>query len=132
LLTVTGSSGTVNWGGQTWNLPGDSGVQKSVCPTFYQLYTTGSSPQEYWQVSGLSLIRGLIFGPGRQYIKWNSYPHANATDAHSFYGFTQYDLGVMTSGMPLPTASDYKIPNGFFGNYTTGGITFAWARGLGW
>ena len=36
LLTVTGSSGTVNWCGQTWNLPADSGVEKSVCPTVYE------------------------------------------------------------------------------------------------
>lgn len=35
LLTVTGTSGTINWCGQTWVLPGDSGVEKSVCPTFY-------------------------------------------------------------------------------------------------
>ena len=37
LLTVTGASGTINWCGQTWNLPADSGVEKSVCPTFYSL-----------------------------------------------------------------------------------------------
>lgn len=35
LLTVTGASGTINWCGQTWNLPADSGVEKSVCPTSY-------------------------------------------------------------------------------------------------
>jgi len=38
LLTVTGTTGTINWCGETWNLPGDSGVQKSVCPTVYALY----------------------------------------------------------------------------------------------
>jgi hypothetical protein len=35
LLTVTGTSGTINWCGETWVLPADSGVQKVVCPTTY-------------------------------------------------------------------------------------------------
>lgn len=35
LLTVTGDSGTINWCGETWNLPADSGEQREVCPTSY-------------------------------------------------------------------------------------------------
>ena len=42
LLTVTGASGTINWCGQTWNLPGDSGVEKSVCPTTYTKEPSGT------------------------------------------------------------------------------------------
>ena len=36
LCTVTGASGTITWVGETWNLPGDSGVEKSVCPDHYR------------------------------------------------------------------------------------------------
>ncbi len=38
LRTVTGASGTINWGSQTWVLPGESGVQKTACPTLYQKF----------------------------------------------------------------------------------------------
>jgi hypothetical protein len=36
VLTVSGASGTINWCGETWNLPTDSGVSKQVCPTTYR------------------------------------------------------------------------------------------------
>jgi len=35
-LTVTGSTGTINWCGETWNLPGDSGTPIKVCSTYYR------------------------------------------------------------------------------------------------
>jgi hypothetical protein len=35
LCTVTGAAGTIDWLGQQWVLPGDSGEEKSVCPTNY-------------------------------------------------------------------------------------------------
>lgn len=35
LLTVSGASGTINWGGKTWNLPADSGLEQCACPSLY-------------------------------------------------------------------------------------------------
>lgn len=35
LLTVTGTTGTISWGGLTWTLPAESGVEKISCPTCY-------------------------------------------------------------------------------------------------
>ena len=37
--TVTGASGTITWMGETWVLPGESGVTKCVCPDMYSHYT---------------------------------------------------------------------------------------------
>ena len=50
LVTVSGSSGTITWLGETWNLPTDSGVQKTVCPTSYALaawYADNASSADY-------------------------------------------------------------------------------------
>lgn len=50
LLTVSGSSGTINWCGETWNLPADSGQTRTVCPTLYTQYqytATGLTPNGY-------------------------------------------------------------------------------------
>ena len=35
-LRVTGTTGTISWCGETWNLPGDSGLCKEVCPEYYR------------------------------------------------------------------------------------------------
>jgi len=55
LVIVTGASGTINWCGETWNLPADSGVEKSVCPTTY-LKT------KYYTTSGPTAIDGVWRG----------------------------------------------------------------------
>ena len=89
LVTVSGASGTINWVGETWNLPADSGVQKTVCPTSYYLRqgltTTGSYQKAYgdhwWLNNGLALIRGYavirnVTGPwyplfaGHVWLNW--------------------------------------------------------------
>jgi len=37
LVTVSGLvTQTINWVGETWELPGDSGVEKRICPSRYQ------------------------------------------------------------------------------------------------
>jgi len=48
LLTVTGASGTINWCGVTWNLPAESGVEKSACPTFYVKERGNSQTPSYY------------------------------------------------------------------------------------
>lgn len=53
LLTVTGAAGTITWCGETWVLPGDSGVEKSVCPTTYgKQRGTNTTIQYYSYISG--------------------------------------------------------------------------------
>jgi len=45
LVTVSGATGTINWCGETWVLPGESGVEKSVCPETYTLDKGFTAPQ---------------------------------------------------------------------------------------
>jgi len=164
LLTVTGASGTVNWCGETWNLPTDSGVQKSVCPTSYGKgqYTQGTSPYTYWIAnhiwnyfgsSGLILYRNaetrkaggsyvrtagnyfvislrvvgaLDKGIAQALTPQSTRPVAATT---AFLGYST--IGLLTSGDGAEW-TDYQLTNNFFGSYTTGGITYAWAKGQGW
>lgn len=71
LITVTGGvTSTITWCGETWNLPGDSGVQKEVCPTFYVInhyynifVQAGEGTyvaDEIWRQAGLELSRGVL------------------------------------------------------------------------
>jgi hypothetical protein len=136
LLTVTGSSGTVSWCGETWNLPGDSGVQKSVCPTAYTLQTTGT-PYERWYYNtsqnSLGLYRKNSYAAYfRHQVKFR--PGSGGAYAFDFRSKSSnsLNLNVLTTGSPTPTASDYRIADTFFGSYTASSITYAWARGLGW
>ena len=71
-LQVTGTSGTINWCGQTWNLPADSGVWKEVCPSTYvkKQSTYNSFNFDYWtalhswrnQAGGADLIMKRDYG----------------------------------------------------------------------
>lgn len=84
VVTVTGAVGTINWCGETWVLPGDSGVQKTVCPTAYskQKSTTNAVPgakyafiaEHYWRnlsdTVGLDLLRN--YHVQYFYYKWQS------------------------------------------------------------
>jgi hypothetical protein len=61
-LTVTGPSGTINWCGETWNLPGDSGVEKSVCPTKYTRVNNMGPSSSRWNAThswNFNTINGL-------------------------------------------------------------------------
>jgi len=49
-------------------------------------------------------------------------------------GFTvsTFDIGVLTAGIGMPAINNYSITDAFFGSFTTGGITYAWAKGIDW
>jgi len=70
LLRVTGDvTKTVNWAGETWELPDDSGLEKCVCPTRYRYYTwdyvgVGVPGWEFlhaWQAQGNRSDYQLLF-----------------------------------------------------------------------
>jgi len=160
LLTVTGASGTINWCGETWNLPDDSGVEKSVCPTGYgkdQVILTGYSmtydAANIWtynnslymrrwfkQIKGWGTVTNL-----RHKVKMNSTGTVGATDYRWIKKYTgaatstissTLTLGVLSGGSAMPTWSNYTITDAFFGSYTTGvapnDITYTWAKDKGW
>jgi hypothetical protein len=69
LVTVTGAiEDTIHWLGLTWNLPEESGVEKSACPTYYKYeleHTPGFSgtiPHTVlvgaWSVKNANVYRG--------------------------------------------------------------------------
>jgi hypothetical protein len=82
ILAVTGSSGTINWCGETWTLPGDSDVEKEVCPSLYHRgigdkYTTTFysppdivyTPDQHWKINGqLSLARQYFARKAERYL----------------------------------------------------------------
>jgi len=141
LLTVTGTTGTVNWCGRTWTLPGDSGLQQYACPTYYQLQNNPPySNFEQWKRldtyynDKLTLWRATGFATRMriQFYARTGSGGPNGTDYRKAPSQTTLGLGVMTTGSPFPTSSDYRIPDAWFSSYTSGGITFAWERGIGW
>jgi len=166
LLTVTGASGTVNWCGQTWNLPADSGVEKSACPGSHGIVqTSGLTPystftywlaHETWKYTAATSTNLVLINQYRVVgsLGGTSYLLSGCTQSIGVQGtlsnqvflgsgsarpvaplFTSRTTGinpVLLSGQAAPTYSNYKIPDGFFGSHTAGGITYTWAKGAGW
>lgn len=139
LLTVTGASGTVNWCGEQWTLPGDSGLQKSLCPTNYGKGTYAGGFRHYWKkaitYTGLYLGRFVHSGSWRHSIRIQDTAFRGQNFRTSTAGTTSlysYYLSLLSTASPSPTISNYDIPNNFFGSTTISGITYAWARGQGW
>jgi len=139
-LTVTGATGTITWCGQTWTLPGDSGVTKQVCPTSY---SKGGLAEE-WEYNGneLKLINGMI-GAYPSNVRAGVYMDDGVNNAFSYrYGYTGYGwLGILWSpsafqplyDIDLPsTAGNYAITDDHFTSITLAGITYAWERGTNW
>lgn len=148
--TVTGASGTINWLGKVWNLPGDSGVTHEICPTGYDL--TGSTEYfENWAFADGSVY--TVTNLFRMLRQWNPYNNNNQINRiilrtsgmtpssflrdqqrrYTSYFFstntyTTYksDIGVFSTPADFPTTNDYRIITDttnnscFFGSYTNG------------
>lgn len=154
-VTVTGASGTINWCGETWNLPGDSGDTKTVCPTYYvKQTTTGATTlkaRHEWSYAGTKVSLGMV----RRYSRF--FMTGVAYNTVAFYasdtGTTRQDkylwyfiggtwngpytsLSQVTGVSPLlsgrPSFSSYDFGSNFFGSETVAGITYTWAKGQGW
>jgi hypothetical protein len=124
-----------------WNLPGDSGVQKEVCPTSYQLKTT-SIKGETWKneqtgpfpnysiltmerfTTGRRLRAAVTYGSTLISPLMYSYVAAKGGDG------TAYDPPSVTADNP--TANDYRLNSKYFGSHKQAGILYAWAQGNGW
>lgn len=156
LLTVTGTSGTVTWCGETWTLPADSGQTREVCPTDYTDKTTNLSSglwrSVWWRYDTtnrqLRQTRRVYFSGGTFPTQYTTGMNANRdtqylqvkTDKDKFditasgTNTTHNTLSVLNinSGTKLPTYSNVVIHDGYFGSYTTSGITYTWAKGSGW
>jgi hypothetical protein len=153
-----GGSVNVDFAGEIWVLPDESGVEKGpICPSSYLLrrVTTqtaaygGSGGNENWVVNSLRFYRAyskLNYGAGPtfgtfsfiiqgtyirpyNYLKDNYlYSHFPATTAFT----TSYYGANFLTGVPLGSVSDYRITDDYFGSFTNNGITYSWRRGSGW
>ena len=159
LVKVEGASGTINWCGQTWNLPADDGVVKSACPTQYFYENSNPFPGLYTSVhewsynSDLSLIRNYDVyydaSPGEWLISSISNQlvliSGTNSDAKHFTGAGSPTLPIPITGsyttatalnmilsVGPATYTDYTITDDFFGSHTIGSIKYSWAKGAGW
>ena len=157
LVTVTGAAGSINWLGETWNLPGDSGLEKTVCPTTYFLIKGTAFTGTYYYArhrwrfgTGNELdlyIRyqvGLFGSNWYRLTNFNWLTVKNSKDVRSFSGvapsrpvpptftFTGYSNINNILGVGPPYYDTYTLTNEFFGSHTISGITYSWAKGAGW
>ena len=160
LIQITGSSGTVNWCGETWNLPADSGEWKEVCPSFYRKghqsfgWDSTGKKGETWNIGGfngdLALTRYLnISSSGFYYFNWRHricLENTN-TDKHEWWASADRfptptpsytfpvisELGLITTAPPRENwyGNQYLTDN-FFGSHTIGSVTYTWAKGTNW
>jgi hypothetical protein len=79
--TVTGASGTITWAGQTWNLPADSGLTKTICPDFYQEFRSENFNQfrasHRWRAGGA--ISNQLDMNRQAYYRWYTFFGSFAT-----------------------------------------------------
>jgi hypothetical protein len=136
-----GATETVNWAGETWNLPGDNMEEFRVCPGNYKVDTTTPYQTHYWNNGSGNPAAGLVMhrrfdASSSEYVNyiyfyWSGLGGPGVYDFKS-QGTSFFDLGVI-NGEPLPTSNDVLITDGFFGSYTDGSNrTFTWRRGDKW
>ena len=149
-LTVTGAAGIVNWCGETWTLPADSGVRKCVCPTTYMqvsnyvsagfyksyhMWSYSATPSTNLLISRYAYSTGFMIGAA----------FANMAEA---FNRNLWDLRagpptgwpVNTQNVPVsftaidavaqPSPSDYILGDEFFFEQALSGITYTVERGV--
>jgi hypothetical protein len=158
VMTVTGAGpGTVNWCGEAWVLPGESGVEKAICPDQY--FGPNPFPFNYthrWRHSAGIFMRRSVSGylSGTVPILFSAfnqltvYPSGTLTSFYrpSYNGtccgnnpYTTSQLGGLITGVPKPTLNPFKwyltdtsalpiISN----TYVSTNATFEWKRGAYW
>ena len=157
LLTVTGGTGTVTWGGESWT-EGQRGQTRTVCPILYvngqTNYTTGSNTIKLgefrvkWPNNGIYMIRKEFYQWYYGSLSWNSQANwlelnANVPGAvfarnRKYWTRDKVAPNYIRSNImnwdnvERPSYSDYQITDDYFGSYVYGGITYTWAKGNGW
>lgn len=158
-ITVTGASGTINMCGETWVLPGESGVTKCVCPLIYledfsdtMTYTTHAWSYDGFGSEGLRLVRqwstldltpainqsGNVRINGLQ-SKYLYHHYTSGTYQTSYYSslmsntFTNTLAPTQITGNPVVAhgkgVRPMRIPDEYFFEYTDAGITYKIERG---
>jgi len=145
ILNVTGSSESVTWCGETWDLPSDSGKDKEVCPAFGDFYrqsktvTTGGTKtffQHWWNhagtVGGLRIVRngGTTFAPhdhSNQVVIAPSITTSAGGANFYAYSFARWNPYGVTGA---PTNTTHYTRLGFSWTATNNDTTFAGAAAM--
>lgn len=121
VLTVTGAAGTINWGGETWVLPGDSGVQKTVCPTTYtktKSTITNTSFGDYIQTA-----QHRWYGPGGDLKMFRSFAYSKISYPVGAPTFTSclghVAVNILNLSPPGNSEVDGKLWNGNCNSFTS-------------
>ena len=69
ICSVSGSSGTVNWVGESWVLPEDSDQPKSVCPDKWFIGKSYSVTYGHWVAENVWSFGGVGFPNGELYLQ---------------------------------------------------------------
>ena len=160
ILSVVGPSGSANWCGETWTLPGDSGVEKKVCGVYVKEQAVSgyyNHAQERWNyASSLGMYRQ--YGININTTFWSSVaPAANRVglivssyvDSIQFRGsgtpatrpslagwpssyIAASSLGIL-SGADAATYNDYLLLSKQYQNTVAiGANSYSWRKGAGW
>jgi hypothetical protein len=161
VLTVSGASGTINWCGETWNLPADSGDPRCVCPDSYTLTTrttTGLASEGLWEEEWRKSTTSLSYYALklRRWVQNYSVPPIqnvgnNQIDIfiggynRSTYSYNWQNMtgstqtagggfaGIMIGGVPEHgNPGTVRLENRFFTSKVISGITYEWEKGINW
>lgn len=150
-ITITSSlTQIVQWLGHTWNLPADSGVTKTICPTSYDLGALNHTWGAETAIDKFTLKRSLTaessfatnrisatfhysdsYGDPAYTYNRPSYDYWVSPAPANYYTHS-HQLDSLIAGISRPTPNDYQLTNAFFGSYTQLGITRTWQKGADW
>jgi hypothetical protein len=115
LCTVTGATGTINWLGETWTLPGDSGTQKSVCPhTWYCAKSNWGDNECVWKYRNPILTSPSGDLHLRHYYEEGACASCTTGGYVTYLDSMQQLIQIRTSGQAIAfdNASAYGEPTG--------------------
>jgi hypothetical protein len=139
---------TVNWCGETWDLPGDSGTEFEVLPTVYGYSDLGTLLHQWNNNDELLIKRSFAEGSTRENLIEIYLDDQDATRSDSVFqtwddigevwtpdpphDFT--DMDIITNTDPvMPTDLDYAITSNMLtGSYEEAGVTRSYRIGNRW
>ena len=152
LITITGASGIINWCGETWNLPAESGMQKTVCPSSWVISQFSISPgdraarnewvfnlngtdslflrREYLTYTAITLYSIYNKIKGRNQL-WRNAKYFTPAGNPFQTNVTPAGFTIINAVAPA-TFNNFMITDEYFGSVTVSGITYTWSKGLGW
>lgn len=107
---TTSNSGTYNWCGNTWNMPGDSGVTKTACPTYYEAVSPPAyvKPFRMWWSYKAGDTHMRIYA-AENWMSVNGYGGLGGTSTYNYPASAVSDVRI---GPAKAGGRFYSIPDG--------------------